>query len=347
LKHSRIQLLAFAALVVILLSGCPKTNKKVLYLYNWTYYTPQVILDEFKEATGITVIVDNFASNEEMFAKVMASGKGGYDIIFPSADYTSIMIKLGMLHTIDHSRIPNLKYVSPLVREKATYDSDMEYSVPYFMGSSGIAVNKSRIKEYDRDWSIFADTRLKGKMSMLDDMREVMGAALKYLGYDANSTNQQELQEATNLIIQQWKPNLVKFDSESFAKSFSQGEFTVVHCYAENVFEEMPEEQWDDIDFFIPSEGGVMYIDNMVIPKNSKHLDYAYQFINFIHDPKIYAQFLDTFHFPSTTNNEAGRYTTTKSYFSEDDLKNSQIITDLGEDLDKYNNLWQVIRYQQ
>ncbi|MFA7117990.1 MAG: spermidine/putrescine ABC transporter substrate-binding protein, partial [Sphaerochaetaceae bacterium] len=71
MKYSRIQLLAFAALVVILLSGCPKTNKKVLYLYNWTYYTPQVILDEFKEATGITVIVDNFASNEEMFAKVM------------------------------------------------------------------------------------------------------------------------------------------------------------------------------------------------------------------------------------------------------------------------------------
>jgi spermidine/putrescine transport system substrate-binding protein len=343
----KFRLLLPALVLAALLTGCKKANNdQVLYVYNWTYYTPQKILDEFKKETGITVVVDNFASNEEMFAKVMAHGDIGYDILFPSADYTSIMMKLEMLSKIDHGDIPNLKYISPLVREKATYDPDMEYSVPYFMGSSGIAVNKEKVTDYERDWSIFADKRLKGKMTLLDDMREVVGAALIYLGYDANSTDEEELEAAKNLIIKEWKPNIVKFDSESFGKSFSRGEFTVVHCYAENIFEEMPESKWKDIDFFIPEEGGMMYIDNMVVPKNAPHKKNAWKFINFICDPKIYAQFLDEFHFPSTTNTDAGKYTTTQSYFKAEDLKNSKIIIDLGEDLDMYNRIWQEIRYE-
>ncbi|MFA6892449.1 MAG: extracellular solute-binding protein [Sphaerochaetaceae bacterium] len=347
-RHSSLLLIMFF-ISGLIFTGCGKTQTedKVLYLYNWTYYTPDDILASFKKETGITVIVDNFASNEEMFAKVQAGGAKGYDLIVPSQDYVSIMIKLGMLHEMDHNKIPNLKYIRPEINKMAAYDPQMQYSVPYFAGGSGIAVNKAKVTDYARDWSIFSDTRYKGKMSMLDDMREVMGAALKHLGYSANTTDDEQLEEAADLIITKWKPNLVKFDSESFGKSFANGEFDIVHCYAENVFQEVPEDEWGNIDFFVPQEGGVSYIDNFVIPKDAKHVDYAYQFINYFCSPKVYARFLDAFNYPSTVNTDAGKYQTTTPYFKPEDIVNSELYVDLGENLDKYNTIWQKIRYEQ
>ena len=225
-----------------MLSGCNKKTEsvggKTLYLYNWTYYTPDSVIEKFEKEYGVKVVLDYFASNEDMYAKLLAGGSG-YDIVFPSQDYTSIMINQGMLDPIYLSKMANLKYISPLALQKATYDPQMKFSVPYFMGAAGIAVNKTKVSSYERDWSIFADTKLKNRMSMLDDMREVLGDALAYLGYSVNNTDAAQLAQAQKLINEQWKPNLVKFDAEGFAKSFSSGEFWVVQGYAEAVFEEL------------------------------------------------------------------------------------------------------------
>jgi spermidine/putrescine transport system substrate-binding protein len=157
-----------ATLLVVSLfftTGCSKDEAsskgsgKTLYLYNWTYYTPESVIEKFEQEYGVKVVLDYFASNEDMFAKLKAGGSG-YDIVFPSQDYTSIMMAEDMLLPIDKSKIPNLQYISPLVLDKATYDPDMSWSVPYFMGASGIAVNKTKVTDYARDWSIFADTKL-------------------------------------------------------------------------------------------------------------------------------------------------------------------------------------------
>lgn len=338
--------IAVIAAVLLVLCSCSKSDDNTLYLYNWTYYMPDSIVKGFEEETGIRVVIDNFSSNEEMFAKISAGGGKGYDIIFPSADYTSIMIKLGMLERIDHSKVDSLKYIPSIIEEKADYDPKMEYSVPYLMGAAGIAVNRNKVSGYERSWNIFADSSLKGRMSMLDDMREVMGDALKTIGCSVNTADDEELERAFRIVNEKWKPNLVKFDAESFAKSFAREEFWVVHCYPENVFEEVPEEKWDMIDFFIPEEGATMYIDNMVIPKGSKHYESALRFIDYVHRPEVYALFLDEFNFPATTNTEAAKYTTTEPFFSPEDLERCELLKDLGEDLDKYNALWQKIRYE-
>lgn len=336
-----------ALLLMLTFTGCSKSSSdRTLHLYNWTYYMPDSIVAQFEEETGIRIVQDYFSSNEEMFAKLQAGGGTGFDIVFPSADYTSIMIKLGMLAEIDHDKVPNLQYITDLVKEKATYDPEMNYSVPYFMGAAGIAVNKTRVDfDYDRSWMIFADERLRGRMTLLDDMREVLGDALHELGYSSNTTDDEELRQAADIVENQWKPNIVKFDAESFAKSFASGEFYVVHCYPENVFEEVAEEDWDDIDFFLPAEGGNMYVDNMVILKTSEHYEEALEFINFIHRPEIYAEFLDEFNFPPTTNWAAEEYMTTTPVFTAEDMANYEILIDVGEDLEKYNTLWQDIRY--
>ncbi len=321
-------------------------GKRKLYIYNWTYYTPDSIIEQFEEEFNVDVIIDNYASNEAMFAKLKAS-QGGYDIVVPSADYTSIMIKLDMLEKLDHSKIPNLQYLTQKARTlSGQYDPDFSYSVPYFIGAAGIAVNTDKVSDYEKDWTIFAEEELAGRMQLLDDMNEVMGIALKTLGYSVNSVDIAELEEAGNLINSQWKPNIVKFDAEGFGKAFSQGEFWVSHAYPEVIFEELPQQMWESVDFFLPETGGPLYIDSMVILKGAENSDIAHEFINFFHRPEIYALFLDEFFYPSSVNEAAAEFRTTEAYYSNEDLLNYELKVDLGEDLEKYNKVWQTIRYQ-
>nr|WP_321262733.1 extracellular solute-binding protein [uncultured Sphaerochaeta sp.] len=349
-KHVIIILLTIFSMIALL--GCQKSetndsksSSKKLYVYNWSYYTPDSVIASFEEEFGVDVILDYFASNEEMFTKLMASSGAGYDVIFPSGDYVSIMKNLDMLEKIDTTKMDNLQYISPLALEKATYDPEMEYSVPYYLGASGIAVNKEMVSDYEKSWNIFADERYKDRMVMMDDMREVIGDALAYLGYSVNTTNPAELEEARRLINTEWKPNLVKFDAEGFAKGFASGEYWIAHGYAEAIFEELQESQWDNVDFFLPSDGGPMYIDSMCIPKGARNYDLALEFINYIHKPENYAQFLDRFHFPSSVNMEAEQYRTTTPFYTVDMLTSYELKDDLGASLEMYNKAWESIRY--
>ena len=337
-----LSVIALTALSVF--AGCSKNNGKKLYLFNWTYYTPDSVIKSFEEEFGVTVKVDSFASNEEMFAKLKA-GASGYDIVVPSQDYVSIMIKEGMFREIDHSKLTNAKNINPKLLEKATYDPEMKWSVPYYMGAAGIAVNKTKVSNYGKSWNIFSRKDLKGRMCMLDDMREVIGDALSYQGKSVNSLDDAELEDAKNLIINDWKPNLVKFDAEGFGKSFASGDFWVVQGYAEVVFGEVPEDKWDTIDFFIPEEGGPCYIDSMCILKGAKNYDTAMEFINYIHRPEIYAEFLDTFNFPAFVNLEAIPYMTTTPMYAASEMDNCEIKEDVGAGLEKFNELWQSIRF--
>lgn len=345
-KRNRIIIISIIiiTLVVIFFYNREKSRRNTLYLYNWSSYTPKEVIKEFEREYGVIVKVDNFSSNEELFAKLL-SGAAGYDIIFPSQDYTSIMINLGMLEKLDKSKLPNLKYINPIVQEKATYDRDMDYSVPYFMGAVGIGVNKTKVDNYEKSWNIFSREDLKGSMTIMDDMREVIGDALAYNGFSVNSVDPTELSIAEDTILNQWKPNIVKFDSDGFGKAFASGDFKVVQGYAEVIFGEIPEEDWDDIDFFIPKGGATMYIDNMSIPKGAKNYDLALKFINFIHTPEIYAQFLDEFGFPSTVNTAAGELMSVTPFYSAKDIEDCEIKADLGSSLDKFNEVWERIRF--
>ena len=306
---------AAAVLVVFAFSACAKKSEGTvqggkLYIFNWTYYTPDSVIEKFEKEFGIDVVYDSFASNEEMFAKLKAGGSG-YDIVFPSGDYVSIMKAEGMLEKIDRSKLKNLGNIDPVVLQKATYDPAMDYSVPYYFGASGIAVNKAKVPSYEKSWSIFSRTDLKGKMTMLDDMREVMGDALVHLGHSVNTVDPAQVEAAKKLINEKWKPNLIKKK---------------------------------DVDFFIPAEGGPSYIDSMCVLKGSKNMDAALKFIDFIYRPEIYAEFVDSFGFPSTANVPARALQKVTPYYPAEALVNTELKEDLGANLELYNKAWQDIR---
>ena len=312
-----------------------------LNVYNWSYYTPPSVIEKFEKEYNVRVIIDEFASNEEMYTKLKTGGSG-YDIVFPSQDYVSIMIRQGMFEKIDKSLIPNLKNIDPAILKKTTYDPEMEYSVPYYWGAAGIIVNTGKVHNYEESWSIFARSDLKGRMTMLEDMREVMGDALAYLGYSVNSRNPAEIEEAKNLVNYQWKPNLTKFDADAFGKGYANGEFWVVQGYAEVVYEEIvnDEQLMKDTKFFIPSEGGPGYIDSMCILKGAKNRELAHKFIDFIHRPEIYAEFCDFFGFPATANIPARQFIEGPTWYEPEDIAGTELKYDLGEALELYNNAW-------
>ena len=322
-------------------------HDNVLYIYNWTYYTPKDVVESFEKEYNCKVILDEYTSNEEMYNKIK-NGASNYDIVVPSQDFVKIMIDQGMLKELDSSLIPNKQYINTDVMAKATHDPNMAYAVPYYFGAAGISVNKTKVPEdsYSRDWSIFADKKFKGHATMMDDMREVIGDALVHNGHSVCSVNDEELNQAFHLVNDEWKPNLVKFDAEAFGKSFAEGDFWLCQGYAEVVFGEVPEEKWEEtIDFFIPEEGGPAYLDSMCILRDSEHADLAHKFINYMCEPKNYAKFLDFFHFPCFVNTEAPKYMTTKPMYEASQMKNCELKSDIGEDLYKYNDLWEKIRF--
>lgn len=338
-KRNIIFHVVMAALFMPAIISC--SSKQRLYIYNWTYYTPDSVIEKFEKEFHVRVIYDEFASNEDMYAKLKAGG-ANYDVIFPSCYFISIMAKEGMLEKIDHGKIPNLKNIDPEILQKAVYDPVMEYSVPYYYNPAGIIVNTARVPDYQRSWSIFGREDLRNRMTMLDDMREVLGGALIYMGYSVNSTDPDQIASAKDLINSSWKPNLTKFDSESFGKGYANGDFWVVHAYAEVVFEEIMDnpQLLNNTVFFIPDEGSPACIDNMCILKGSKNIDLAHKFIDFIHRPEIYAEFVDTFDFPSAVNIPARQLKTGGQMYSVEDMINTELINDPGSALEYYINAW-------
>jgi spermidine/putrescine transport system substrate-binding protein len=322
-------------------AGAPGQVESQLNVYNWTYYTPSSIIEKFENEYKIDVIYDEYASNEEMFAKLQ-SGASGYDLVFPSADFVSIMIKEGLLQKIDKTRLKNLGNIDPVILQKATYDPGMDYSIPYYWGAAGITVNTSKVPDFDRSWSIFGRSDLAGRMTMLDDMREVMGDALVTMGLSVNSTDAGAIGRATDMVLNRWKPNLVKFDAEAFGKGYANGDFWVVQGYSEVVFEEIGDnaELLKNTVFFIPIEGGPAYIDSMCLLKGAPHPNAAHLFIDFIHRPEIYAEFVNYFGLPATVNVPAREFVEGTPAYSAADLERTEVKDDLGADVELYNSAW-------
>ena len=281
--------------------GNGDSGSKELNIYTWTYFIPQEVIDDFQKETGIKVNLSYYDNNDVMIAKLM-SGAKGFDIVSPSTDYVDVLRKSGLIEKLDKKKLGetfnNLDKDGLKLEELSKiYDPGLNYSIPYTYSATGVAVNKKFMKDYPQSFDIFLQEKYKGKMTMLDDGREVIGAALQSLGYPSDSADDKQLQEAKNKILE-WKKNLAKFDATSFAKGVATGEFYAVHGYAENVYGELEESEYGNFDFFIPKDA-MMYIDSMAIVKNSPNKENAYKFLEFLYRPENFIKVYEQFKAPS------------------------------------------------
>jgi len=274
------------ALVAVLLSlaACGKA-RTVLSVYTWSDYIKPELVRRFEREQACRVVIDTFESNEAMYAKLKA-GASGYDLLTPSSYMVSLMQAQGLLRRLDKGLLPNLVHVDPDYLKMAI-DGAMDHSVPYMITNTGIAYLEGRVKDVVPSWRMFGRTDLRGRMTMFNDMRETIGAALKFLGHSINSTSAADLAEAEALLLE-WKKNLAKFDNEQYKIGLASGEFLLVHAWSGDIFQVRKENP--DVRFFIPEEGTIISCDDLVIPAAAREIALAHAFINFLLDPAVAAE---------------------------------------------------------
>ncbi|WP_231724046.1 extracellular solute-binding protein [Oceanivirga salmonicida] len=286
-------LMCLACLTVFSCGG-NKEKSNELNIYTWIYFIPDEVIAGFEKETGIKVNISFYDTNDTLMAKLL-SGSKQYDIISPSTDFVPIMKDAGFLEKLDKSKL--VKTFENLDADRLKlyefskiYDDGLNYSIPYGYFATGITVNKSKVKDYKKDLSIFLDEKYKGSMTMLDDGREVIGMMLQHLGYKSDSSNDAELQKVKEELIK-IKKNLAKFDSTTFGKGLASEEFLISHGYPDVFYETEHEENYE---YFLP-KGAMMYIDNMAIVSTAPNKENAYKFLEYLYRPENYVHVFETF----------------------------------------------------
>jgi spermidine/putrescine-binding protein len=346
--------LAILLVCVLALASCGGTKSskqelaKELHIYNWSEYIDPQIYADFETEFGVKVIEDTFASNEDLLAKLQA-GATGYDVIVPTDYMVTIMINLNLLSPLNYDNIPNFKNIGDKFKNPP-YDPDNKYSVAYQWGTTGIGYDTNIFAEPPDSWAYFLDPALAsqyaGQISMLNDGRESMGAALKYLGYSLNSTDPQQLEQAKQLLLQQ-KPWIKAYDSEAFEDLLATGETVLAHGYSGDFF--MAAVEAEQIGYAIPKEGATIWTDNLCIPKTANSQYTAEVFINYLLRPEVSAK-ISNYTWYASPNDAAKQFISTEIledpaiYPPQEVMDKLEFIRDVGESTTLYDRIWTEIK---
>lgn len=263
-----------------IVSGNKKYEGQTLYVYNWGEYTGENIIGQFEEETGCKVVMDLFDSNEQMYIRV-ANGES-YDVLVPSDYMIERLIQEDLLQPLDQDKITSLDLLADGVKG-LPYDSQNEYSVPYFWGTVGIVYDKTKVDVADLEkdgFDIFKNEKYKGDIYLYDSERDSFMMALKALGYSMNTKDENELKEAFEWLVecvQTMEPEIV---TDEIIDNMAQSRKALGLVYSGDAAYIMSENE--NIGFYAPLEGTNLWSDAMVIPKNAKNVELAHEFINFV-----------------------------------------------------------------
>lgn len=273
--------LAVFLLALPLFSGCgAKDSPNTLTVLNYGKYLEPEVLELFEEETGIKVEYEEYVTPENMYTKYRA-GAIDYDLICTSDYMVEKLIQEGQVQEIDFSHVPLSENLDPVYFEfSQSFDPENKYSMPYFFGTVGILYNKQMVDESKVDsWNILWDEDYSGKIIMADSVRDSFMVALKILGYSLNTTDEKELKEAQDLLIQQ-KPLVYSYlvDEAQDEMIAENAAMAVVYSGEAGYALEFNE----NLAFSVPKEGSNMWIDSWFIPKTAKHKGNAEKFLDFL-----------------------------------------------------------------
>jgi spermidine/putrescine-binding protein len=306
-----------------------------LFFYNWSEYMDPELIEKFEDEYGVTVTEDFYDSNEAM-QPIVSAGRSGYDVIVPSDYMVSIMIQDGTLMPLNKDAIPNYANLGDEFRSGLPYDPEGAFVAPYQFGTTGLGVNLNELGEdAPRSWALVFDPEISaaysGQITLLNDPRETLGAALKYLGYSLNTTDETQLAEARELVADAVS-RIAAFDSDQYSNLLVSGETVVAHGYSGNLINAVDE--LDGYEYFVPDEGGTIWIDNMGIVFDAPNPCTAHTFINFMLDAENGAQLTEWVLYGSP--NEAAKEFLPDELVNDDrlfptDTSMYEVITDTGD----------------
>jgi spermidine/putrescine transport system substrate-binding protein len=269
---------------------CPEgLEGQTLRIFNWADYVAEDTIPNFEEACGVKVEYFTYASNEEM-VNVIRTNAAEYDLAVPSGFTVTIMIEEGLIQPLDFSKIPNFANVNPAFIEPA-YDPTGEYAVPYQWGTVGIAYNKNFIEEGSiTTWEDFFS--YDGRVVWLDDQRAMMGVALLMNGFDPNSTDEEEIAQASAWLMAQNRDddggtNVAEITFINARNLMLREEVDMAIGYSGDMLRINVDCECDDYVYLLPEEGTNIWTDNLVIPANAPNPELAHAFIDYILDPQV------------------------------------------------------------
>jgi spermidine/putrescine-binding protein len=323
-----------------------------IVVLQWTEYIDPEVYSLFEQETGIHVIEDNISSNEEVLAKLQG-GASGYALMFISDYNVGIMIEQGLIAKLDLANIPNIVNLAPRFRE-LPYDPGNTYCTAYQWGTTGIGYDPLQV-ERPESWSVIFSpdpaSPTYGRVTMLDDPREAFSAALLFLGFDINTTDEAQLKDARDLLIRA-KPGLAGYDSDTFEDLVASGENMMAHGWNGDFLQ--VQEDNPNLEYTIPREGGVIWVDNMCVPYNAtpEQKLAAEMFIDFILRPDIGAMISQYNYYASP--NQAAEAELGEEFLSDpivyppqEVLDRLQYIRPVGEAEALYQRLWDEVKSAQ
>ncbi len=286
------------AVVLSALLALPAFAADKLHLYNWNNYIAPETVKRFEQFCKCEVVQTYYSDNEELLAK-LAAGAKGYDILVPTGNAVQALVRGNQLKPLDKAAVPNLKNVDPVFLN-TPFDPDNKYSAPYAMSTTILGYNDEKMKELGiptDTWAAIFDpkylAKVKGRVTVLDSPNELFAAALKYLGYSANDTDEKHWKEAAD-VIRKAKPYWAAFNASSYIKELTVGNIWLVHGYSNDIFQANLDAQAAGRKFKIlqgmPKEGAVLALDSMVLHKAAPRADLGLKFMNFMLDGKNSAE---------------------------------------------------------
>ena len=273
-----------------------------LNVYNWSDYIAPETNPQFEREFGVRIHYGTYESNQEMLAQVM-SGNSGWDVVFPSEEFIEPMATLKLLTPLDHGLLPNLSALSPEL-QRPPWDPELRWAIPYMHGVTGI-LHQSNLQPAPASWADLWDARLRGRLTMLDDEVEVLGACLKKLRYSVNSANPAELQAARQEAIAQ-KPLLRAYLNAEVRDQAAAGDVLAAQAWAVTAAQAIAAAP-GKLAFAFPSEGFARFADNVAILRESRRVEAAHRWINYLLRPQVAAGIVMSTH-TASANQEALRY---------------------------------------
>lgn len=326
-------------------------NKPVLHVYNWSDYIDPELLDKFEKDNRCKVVIDTFDDNESMLAK-MVSGATGYDVIFPSSYVIPVLKKHGLIQSLDMEKLPNVKANFDNKFASALHEDSFKFSVPYAFSITGIAYRNDKVnltdeqKAGDIKWDFLLAKDLKNRISIMNDIREMLGIGLKMHGKSNNTTNDNEVAEACKTIIGM-KKCARRMDNVEYRIGLANGTFYASIAYNSDIFQVVQENPDVPITFVVPKDGANASWDEMCITSTSEQVDLAHKFIDFLYDGEVCAQ--NIVYVGSAMPNKAMLEIVDDEIKSnpmvsipKDILDRVELIKDVGDSISVYNKWWDV-----
>jgi spermidine/putrescine-binding protein len=318
-----------------------------LNIFVWTEYIPVEMIECFELVYGITVNRDEYSSNEEMYAKVSAGGSN-YDLVQPTDYIIPLMIRQGLLQELDMAQLPVMENFDPSYLD-SSFDPGNKYSLPYQAGTDALVVNTDAVENVPQSWADLWNEEYAGRMVFLDDSRAVIGLTLLTLGYDVNTTDPDELEEAKNKLAE-LVPNVKLFDSDSPKTALIAGDVDLGMTWTAEAL--LAQQENPAIQYIYPTEGAILWQDNWVMLKDAPHADAAYAWLNYTNQGNIFWMMLRDF--PYTNPNtaaleyaEANEPDLYEAYMSSpitntpaEEVAKGHRIEDVGEATPLYDSIW-------